>query len=282
MDDLMKLAFKHLRNAAIRLIWLTAALLSSTFASTAEGPHKTLDLSQYRLTFSEDFDKLDVSPWGPAGPKGSRWIAHTPWAGDFGDAQFADPRPTFPFTTDKGILRIEARKTAEGKWLSGLLASADGKQRGFQQKFGYFEIRTKFPPGPGIWSAFWLVGNADPDTSAEVDVIEYYGEAPGNYQSVLHVWAKNDKAKPYGELKTFDVPYGSLTSDFHTYGVSIDETWTIFYRDRVETWRVKTPPEYNRPMMLLLNLALGGGWPIDKTPNPSFMYVDYVRAYQLK
>jgi hypothetical protein len=35
-------------------------------------------------------------------------------------------------------------------------------------------------------------------------------------------------------------------------------------------------------MMLLLNLALGGGWPIDKTPNSSFMYVDYVRAYQPK
>jgi len=31
--------------------------------------------------------------------------------------------------------------------------------------------------------------------------------------------------------------------------------------------------------MLLVNLALGSGWPIDKTPNPSYMYVDYVRAY---
>jgi len=28
-----------------------------------------------------------------------------------------------------------------------------------------------------------------------------------------------------------------------------------------------------------VDLALGGGWPIDGTPNPSYMYVDYVRAY---
>jgi hypothetical protein len=35
-------------------------------------------------------------------------------------------------------------------------------------------------------------------------------------------------------------------------------------------------------MFVLLNLALGGGWPIDQTPNPSYMFVDYVRAYTKK
>jgi hypothetical protein len=34
--------------------------------------------------------------------------------------------------------------------------------------------------------------------------------------------------------------------------------------------------------MLLVNLALGSGWPIDKTPSPSYMYIDYVRAYAKK
>ncbi|WP_204271793.1 hypothetical protein, partial [Escherichia coli] len=48
-----------------------------------------LDLTGYTLTFAEEFDSLSVSPWGP----GSRWIAHTPWNGDFGDARFVDPRP---------------------------------------------------------------------------------------------------------------------------------------------------------------------------------------------
>jgi hypothetical protein len=28
-------------------------------------------------------------------------------------------------------------------------------------------------------------------------------------------------------------------------------------------------------------LALGSGWPIDRTPNPSFMYVDYVHVYKM-
>lgn len=259
---------------------LLAAL--AILASATPALCDTLDLANYKLTFSEDFDRLSISAWGPAGPGGSRWISHTPWAGDFGDAKFADPTPTFPFTTENGILRIEARKGADGNWESGLLASSDSKGRGFHQKFGYFEMRAKLPPGPGLWSAFWLVANEDPDTSAEIDVIEHYGVAPDKYQSVPHIWAKTAKAKPYGEILTYDVPYGSLYADFHTYGVSIENDWTIFYHDRKEMGRIKTPPEYHRPMFILLNLALGGGWPIDETPNPSLMLVDYVRAYQRK
>src|SRR5271155_2485397 len=67
--------------------------LSGHLAAKAEP--RIIDLSNYRLTFSEDFrGPLQVTPWGP-----SRWIAHTPWNGDFGDARFADPIANFPFIT---------------------------------------------------------------------------------------------------------------------------------------------------------------------------------------
>jgi hypothetical protein len=45
---------------------------------------------------------------------------------------------------------------------------------------------------------------------------------------------------------------------------------------------VKTPPEHNKPLMILLNLALGGGWPIDEVKSPTHMFVDWVRAYAKK
>jgi len=41
-----------------------------------------LDLSKYVLTFSDEFDYLSVSADRP----GTRWTAHTPYGGDFGDA----------------------------------------------------------------------------------------------------------------------------------------------------------------------------------------------------
>ncbi|MGO7202060.1 glycoside hydrolase family 16 protein, partial [Rhizobium ruizarguesonis] len=81
--------------------------------SVAQQP---LNINAYQLTFEESFDSLDVSAWGE---RSSRWIAHTPWNGDFGDARFTDPAPGFPFTTDQGILKIEARKEADGTWRSG-------------------------------------------------------------------------------------------------------------------------------------------------------------------
>ena len=53
-----------------------------------------------------------------------------------------------------------------------------------------------------------------------------------------------------------------------------------FFFNRKEVWRTPTRAEYRQPMYMLANLALGSGWPIDKTPNPSFMYVKSIAAYE--
>ncbi len=272
-----------------RRLGLTAVLLILTMVSVvifrsdnAHDQSPELDLSKLSMVFREDFDeRLSVSPWGP----NTRWTAHTPWHGDFGDAQFADPVLGFPFTVSDGILRIEARKDSNGKWQSGLLSSADENGRGFSLQYGYFEMRARLPPGPGVWPAFWLGTVADKKAAAslEVDVLEYYGHSPGAYQTNIHVWRTdgtdaNDTRYRPNEVK---VPPGSLTSDFNTYGVMVTKEWIIFYLNRKEVFRDKTPVEHQRRLHVLLNLALGSGFPIDKTPNPSFMYVDYVHAYKL-
>ena len=247
-------------------------------ADTQQAPG--LDLSGFHLTFSEEFDgSLDVSAWGPD----TRWIAHTPWAGDFGDARFADPRSDFPFTVKDGILRIEARKDGAGKWSSGLLASNDPQGRGFSQQYGYFEMRAKLPPGPGVWPAFWLCSSynrkdktAGRDGSVEIDVLEYYGRTPCSFTATVHTWLP----KPHrSEGTTITTRPYEVSSGFHTYGCLVDPQQITMYFDGIKIWQCKTPPEHNKPLMLLLNLALGPGWPIDKTPNPSIMEVDYVRVY---
>jgi hypothetical protein len=46
---------------------------------------------------------------------GKRWIAHTPWNGDFGDAVFADPGPNGPFSLKDGALQITARRDRAGR-----------------------------------------------------------------------------------------------------------------------------------------------------------------------
>ncbi len=227
----------------------------------------------------DDFDKLSIesTKLGKAG-----WIAHTPWNGDFGDALFTDHGPDGPFSTHDGILHITAKKDPTGRWRSGLLAAADSTGTGRGALYGYFETRMKMPTGPGTWPAFWL-GEITPITErdgfVEIDVIEYYGHDPSTFQSVVHVWF-DDPAKKFDEATFIDVPNGSLEADFHTYGVDVSPTQVTYFLDGKEFWQHPTPRELDKPLFPLVNLALGSGWPIDKTPDPSVLMVDYVHVWE--
>lgn len=245
-------------------------------------PKPTLNLDHFTRTFDEDFNEpLSISAWGP----GTRWIAHTPYGGDFGDARFADPKPGFPFTVKDGILQIEA-KQIDGRWQSGLICSVDSKGQGFSQKYGYFEMRAKLPKGLGTWPAFWLMGVpqlVEPKdhktlTQIEIDVVEQYGVGPNSLHTTLHRWGPGDFHWAEGDTSIVT----GMTDDFHTYGVLVEEDFITFYFDGVELRKDKTPDDAKVPLYLMVDLALGGGWPIDKTPDPSVMQIDYVRAYRRK
>jgi hypothetical protein len=41
----------------------------------------------------------------------------------------------------------------------------------------------------------------------------------------------------------------------------------------------RTAEEAKVPFYLVVNLAVGGGWPIDEAASPSYLYVDRVRVY---
>lgn len=261
--------------------------ISTVFVAffSLSGPHpvamsqERLEIDKFEPTFEENFDTLSVSPWGE---NGTRWIAHTPWNGDFGDAKFADPVDGFPFTTKDGILHIEARKDADGKWHSGLLASTNAKGEGFSQQFGYFEAKMKLPPGKGVWPAFWLIGVDRSKYTAEIDVIEYYGRKNYEFSSGFHIWRDSHGGENTTGGQWTTVKDGILNDDYHTYGVEITPEDTVFYLDRTEIWRFKTPPEFHVPFFPLVNLALGSGWPIDETPNPSVLLVDYIHVFKRK
>jgi len=261
------------RNVAIALTAVLLALASKPEAPAAED--HVLNITHYHETFSETFrGPLDVTPWGP-----SKWIAHTPWRGDFGDARFSDPGAGFPFTTGPHGLKIIARKNADNKWESGLLCSLDPDGHGFAQAGGYFEARMKLPPGPGVWPAYWLVTHTGPDYNAEIDVVEYYGKFPDGYHVTSHLWPKAKGVKPQSQEKVISVPEGSLTEAFHTYGVEILDDDLVFYLDRHEVARMPASPATKLPLSVLLDLALGAGWPVKQTPDPSILQVDYVKAF---
>ena len=88
--------------------WQVGALKVTADAPLPQLGPPTLNLDGYHLTFDEDFTnaQLSVSAWGP----GTRWIAHTPYAGDFGDTRFADPTNDLTFTVENHL--AEPRRVA--------------------------------------------------------------------------------------------------------------------------------------------------------------------------
>ena len=257
-----------------------SALCLLSVGACAQTPSQTLDRDSCELVpvFMEEFDTLSVSPnrIGPA-----RWTAHTPWWGDFGDAKFTDPGEDGPFFVDDGILTIKAWKDEAGDWRSGLLAAADRTGRGFGTKYGYFEARMKLPPGPGTWPAFWLVPLVpvgELDGNIEIDIVEYYGQWTDRFSSVVHVRYLDESKHQQAHTRT-EIPDGLLINEFNTFGVDISPKWLVFFLNGEEFWRQPAPEALKYEMYPIVNLALGSGWPIDETPDPSLMYVDYVRVY---
>ena len=257
---------------AIAAVFFQAPALLAVESPTTSHPGDMgkIDLSGYTLVFNEEFDWLDVSSRGP----GTRWIAHTPWNGDFGDATFADPGPDFPFKIRDGILRIETRNRDGTGWQSGLLASVDPRNDGLSKLTGYFETRAKFPSGLGLWPAFWLIGRTDAFT-AEIDVVEHHGEFPERFTSAVHVWDRTGNGRSVSVHHKTAVERGSLSAGFHTYGVSVEEDFIRVYFDRREVWATATPIEHRIPKYILVDLAWQ--WLFHyRDANPSHMFVDYV------
>lgn len=247
--------------------------------SFGASPGDMIDLKGRSLIFDEEFDRLSVSPHGPD----TVWSAHTPWGGDFGDASFRDKEPGLPFSVRDGILRIEMRKTADGKWQSGLLSSSPAYGSGFTAPYGYFEMRARLPAGDGVWPAFWLdelTPAGSGKHSLEVDIIEHYGRFPAAYNTTVTEWNPKSSHENHSQMHIQPVPSGSLSQAFHTYGAEVTPQWVIFYFDRREIWRTPTPSRPLGGLDVLVDLGLGGGWPIDKAPSPAIMEVDYVRVYQ--
>jgi hypothetical protein len=258
------------------------------------------------LVFADDFDKpLSISSTDPK----ATYFDHKPLGGDFSSLPFTGhPGKGDPFLQVDTYLRIRAD---EKKNSAGLISSLFNDDHGIKAAAPcYFECRFVGPNAIGTWPAFWLLtdypsarknGTPEKEIAAdELDIIEAYGgEGLGSpnsfdrFQITPHAWnqsktARDAATKAYADLhnpaslKKAGIP-STWYETFHTYGCKITETDTIYYVDDIEVGRHKTlEVSKKQPFFFLINLATGGGWPVDlsRYDGRADMYVDYVRVYQ--
>ena len=254
------------------------------------------------LAFSDDFDgPLSISHDG----KNAKYCSHKPGGGDFSEWPFSDfESPENPFSREGTFLRIHASKSASGKTSTGFISSARMDATGFYVTAPcYLECRFIAQSAPGTWPAFWTLSKrgvedgVNSNTPAdELDIIEAYGGLgqgnPNNpgYYTTSHFWNQPQPAgaQPYvgKRIDIMGLGGGSYWSTtFHTYGVKVTETDTTYYFDDILVFTHPTSPiSKKEPILFMINYAIGGnsGWKVnlEREGNASYMWVDYVRAYQ--
>ncbi len=241
---------------------------------------QNIDYSDWSLTFNEEFN--DLSLWNGAG---GVWKPQYHWGDDpingelqfYVDPQKASSNGVNPFSIDNGILTIEAKPTDPGMkstfdnrdYTSGVITT----EKTFSQTYGYFEISAQVPHGKGLWPAFWLLPS-DRSWPPELDVMEILGQQPERVYMTSH---SKQAATDHHSAMVHDT-----SERFTKFGVEWTPDELIWYIDGVEMARGKTPGDMHKPMYLLANLAVGGGWPGSPNANTEFpaeYKIDYIRAY---
>lgn len=178
------------------------------------------------------------------------------------------------------------RAIRNGNSFSSARIKTQGK---FAQQYGRFEARIKTPYGPGIWPAFWLLGENIETVSwpkcGEIDVMELRGQEPHIVHGSIHgpgYSAGNAITKSYA------IPNSRFDNNFYIYAIEWDaEKIDFFVNDflyhRIEKSKVPGEWVFDQPFFMILNVAVGGtfvGFPTTQTPFPQQFIIDYVKVYK--
>ena len=189
-----------------------------------------------------------------------------------------------PFSIVNNNLVIEAKAIPPNlnaalpgfAYTSGLLTT----RTSFLQLYGYFEIDAKVPQGIHLLPAFWLLP-FDKSWPPEIDIFEAPGHLKNTIATTVHSKDVTGKLVHSG-CKLIVVDYDK---SFHKYGALWLPDRIIFYIDRVPVSAIKSPSGFDKPMYLLINLAVGGDWVGFMSNNygiPAEFIIKDVAAYSLK
>lgn len=233
----------------------------------------------WNLSWSDEFNGTSIDPnkWGYDIGTGA---AQGLWGWGNGELQY--------YTDDLENARVEngdlVITAIEEDYAGSAYTSARLVTRNkFSQTYGKWEARIDLPTGQGIWPAFWMLRENNP-WPGEIDIMELVGNAPWSCHGTAH----------WGEVNNVQSMGGSIYADdwttaYHTYTVEWwpdHLRWSVDGQVYFELDRTQVTPDhpwlFAEDYHMLLNVAVGGGWPGSpdgSTVFPQEMKVDWVRVY---
>ena len=233
----------------------------------------------WNLSWSDEFNGTSIDPnkWGYDIGTGA---AQGLWGWGNGELQY--------YTDDLDNARVEngdlVITAIEEDYAGSAYTSARLVTRNkFSQTYGKWEARIDLPTGQGIWPAFWMLRENNP-WPGEIDIMELVGNAPSSCHGTAH-WGQVDNVQSQGG----SIYAPDWTTAYHIYTV---EWWPDHIRWSAdgevyfELDRTSVSPDhpwlFAEDYHMLLNVAVGGGWPGNPDASTSFpqqMKVDWVRVY---
>jgi len=163
----------------------------------------------------------------------------------------------------KGLYR-PGNATDNGRRLDFMSGHLDTRGK-LEFTYGTAAARMKLAAGPGLWPAFWALGTGDWPATGEIDVMENVGQ-PDWASVALHGPGYSGDTPLFNR---FYFPAGSDATGWHVYSVGWWRDSLVFRIDDAIVYRATRPMvehygrwAYDNPKFLIVNLALGGAYPL--------------------
>lgn len=252
-----------------RTIALAALTIAVAAVAAGSGPADRRPAAEPETVFFDDFSgpELDRSKWN---------VRVTGQTVNDEQQAYVDSKETVFIAhgeeaagAEHGALVLRARHrpgfvTPEGRKFDFVSGRLDTRGK-VEVTRGTLAARMKMPAGPGLWPAFWALGKGRWPDTGEIDVMEYVGE-PDWVSAALHGRGYSGETPL---VNRFYFPRKTDATDWHVYSVDWTPDGFVFKVDGAVLYRAtRTMVEhygrwaYDNPKYLILNLALGGAYPI--------------------
>jgi beta-glucanase (GH16 family) len=244
------------------------------------------------IVFSDEFEGigLDLTKWDLC-PEWDRQ-GRSSWRDDM--VSVGGGLLHLKFRRDPELGRAKSNnKTLAGDWIraGGVRTRKKNDNILYDNGFGYYEARIKFPVVSGSWGAFWLMSPTEHILTnegvvgTEIDIVETIHNDKNIYNSALHWNGYGSKHKAVGSEKIAE-DINIYDGNFHIFALDWSPSEYIFYVDGKEFWRADGGAKFKKSginqnlnyIKLTVESAVWAGTiPADFTEDE--MLVDYVRVY---
>lgn len=247
------------------------------------------ELEGYTLLWNDEFngDTLDETKW-------TRELRDPGWTNAELQAYVASDENIY---VHNGKLTLRAIKYQDENGKDAYTSGKVNSQNKQDFMYGKVVARAKVPTGKGLWPAIWMMPQDESfygqwPKCGEIDIMEVLGDQTELAYQTIHY------GEPHGEQQgTKKLEGTTFADDFHDYSVEwepgeiryyIDDELILTVNDwytaeEGELWK-EYPAPFNQPFFVQMNLAVGGTWPGNPTPETDFenakFEIDYVRVYQ--